>query len=377
MNSSNTCEVTSPGNKTNDRFYTTKDVLGYTDSILKWKVDYHDIQFYGDSIGALINSTISSLVKIEREIQNRYFEHADSLLNLYDPESSWEADFKSVYQIWVNLQLNLGITEYVSDDAAFIDTVWLSEYSFEIDTFYSDTSWHQVHRPVLNDSLTAVLTAIAAKNPNMESPAAYSARVLLFALEELDFQDSLPQFYPSISGWVDSSCNWSNFPVRLDLFTSTGDTTGIFTYSDEDGYFRFDGVDLQQLDTSVQYYAGAYLDNDVLFISEVNKWKQLAFNGPMLFSCSSGSPNKSRVQELTNGGLQIFPNPTNGLITVSGLHGTWTLQVTDITGKKVLNIQGSEARTVCDLSGLKPGVYFIYTHQNHNHSNHVNKIILE
>lgn len=181
----------------------------------------------------------------------------------------------------------------------------------------------------------------------------------------------------SMRGELTQTCNWSFNPVRIDLFTSTGDCTGIFTLTDEDGFFRFDGVDLQQLDTSAQYYAGAELDNDVLFISEVNKWKQLAFNGPMLFTCSSGSPDKSRVQELANGRLEIFPNPTNGLITVSGLHGTWTIQVADITGKKVLNIQGSEPRTVCDLSGLKPGVYFIYTHQNHNHSNHVNKIILE
>jgi hypothetical protein len=350
---------------------------GYIDTLLNWKILHHDIQIAHDTLKQSMNASIAALVEIENKLQMHEYHHADSLLAHFIPGNTWEEEISQVYRIWTTLNLSMDTIVHGYDQIIFTDTIWLSETTYDIDSFTLNSTWKSVSRSHLSDSLKDILVVIASKSPLYESPAAYSARVLLFALEEMDFQDSLPQFYPSIAGWVDSSCNWSNFPIRLDLFTSTGDTTGIFTYADEDGYFRFDGVDLQQLDTSVQYYTGAYLDNDVLFISEENKWKQLAFNGPMLFTCSSGYPNKSRLLEPNNARLQIFPNPTNGLITVSGLRGNWTLQVSDITGKKVLNIQGSGASTVCDLGSFKPGVYFIYTHENHNQSNNVHKIILQ
>lgn len=350
---------------------------GYIDTLLNWKILHHDIQIAHDTMKQSMNASIAALVEIEKKLQMHEYHQADSLLAYFVPSNNWEEEISQVYRIWTTLNLSMDTVVHGYDQIVFTDTVWLSETTYDIDSFTINSAWKSVSRSHLSDSLKDILVTIATQSPLYESPASYSARVLLFALEEMDFQDSLPQFYPSISGWVDSSCNWSNFPVRLDLFTSTGDTTGIFTYADEDGYFRFDGVEMQQLDTSAEYYAGGELDNDVLFISEVNTWKQLAFNGPMLFTCSSGSPNKSRVHELTNGRLQIFPNPTNGLITVSGLDGNWTLQISDVTGKNVLNIQGHEASTVCDLSGFKPGVYFINTLGKHSNSSHVYKVILQ
>ena len=67
------------------------------------------------------------------------------------------------------------------------------------------------------------------------------------------------------------------------------------------------------------------------------------------------------IGESTNNGcLSVYPNPTQGMvtITVNDAHG-FGYQVFDFTGKSVLKGKAQDNATSFDLSGLSKGVYFI------------------
>jgi len=58
--------------------------------------------------------------------------------------------------------------------------------------------------------------------------------------------------------------------------------------------------------------------------------------------------------------IGIYPNPTNGLVNISGLKAGAEIEISDIQGKKMLvESNGSYQMKTFDLKGLTPGIYFI------------------
>ncbi len=63
--------------------------------------------------------------------------------------------------------------------------------------------------------------------------------------------------------------------------------------------------------------------------------------------------------------ISIYPNPTNGLINVTGLVENAQITVTDAKGQLVLRQENHLAHLMSiDLTGHKPGIYFIKIEQN-------------
>ena len=58
--------------------------------------------------------------------------------------------------------------------------------------------------------------------------------------------------------------------------------------------------------------------------------------------------------------FSIFPNPTDGKVSIEGLTETENAQVYDLSGKLVLSQQQIENLSIIDLSGLESGLYFIH-----------------
>jgi len=69
----------------------------------------------------------------------------------------------------------------------------------------------------------------------------------------------------------------------------------------------------------------------------------------------------------------IYPNPTTGIINLSGFVQPERLNISDITGKIVFTVENPDSQI--DLSGLEKGVYFvsIYT----SGKNYKEKIIIQ
>ncbi|HAD98156.1 MAG TPA: hypothetical protein DCG19_12170 [Cryomorphaceae bacterium] len=62
--------------------------------------------------------------------------------------------------------------------------------------------------------------------------------------------------------------------------------------------------------------------------------------------------------------IEIYPNPSGGLVQLSGLVKGAEIQLIDLTGKEVLNEKaGSEVHTL-DLSDLQSGIYLIQVYQD-------------
>lgn len=69
------------------------------------------------------------------------------------------------------------------------------------------------------------------------------------------------------------------------------------------------------------------------------------------------------MQYLTGGVMEVFPNPTSGLINLqlpSAIHGIITIQVIDVSGQSVFfDTSFNENRTTLNLSGMARGTYLL------------------
>ena len=61
--------------------------------------------------------------------------------------------------------------------------------------------------------------------------------------------------------------------------------------------------------------------------------------------------------------LSVYPNPSNGLITIKGLTEIAKISIVDITGAEVLNADITPNEDL-DVSVLKPGIYFLSVNEN-------------
>ncbi len=68
----------------------------------------------------------------------------------------------------------------------------------------------------------------------------------------------------------------------------------------------------------------------------------------------NASVNANALPEL----VDVYPNPADDILFVSGLEGSATATISDLTGKTVIEIQGDNI-TEIDISGLQSGMYVL------------------
>ena len=59
-----------------------------------------------------------------------------------------------------------------------------------------------------------------------------------------------------------------------------------------------------------------------------------------------------------NNNIQLYPNPASGRITITGMSGKSTVQVFDISGRKIYSAE-AESRLTLNVSNLYPGIYLV------------------
>lgn len=70
------------------------------------------------------------------------------------------------------------------------------------------------------------------------------------------------------------------------------------------------------------------------------------------------SPTAVETLESTN--INIFPNPTNGIINIDGLEKASKLSVVDLTGKNLIEVQvDGKSSTKINIEQLNQGIYFV------------------
>jgi photosystem II stability/assembly factor-like uncharacterized protein len=85
-------------------------------------------------------------------------------------------------------------------------------------------------------------------------------------------------------------------------------------------------------------------------------------NGLSAITSFKASTGIAGVNFLQN--VKIFPNPSDGLVNISGIIPGTVLTVTDLQGKILMEKIADSDNTEFDLTGYQPGVYFVKISQN-------------
>ncbi len=75
--------------------------------------------------------------------------------------------------------------------------------------------------------------------------------------------------------------------------------------------------------------------------------------------------------------IEVFPNPTQGIFTVSGNLQNYTIQILDVMGNVYETIPNSYSVSEIDIGTLPSGMYFILVKNNSNSNISIEKIIKE
>ncbi|MAZ36040.1 MAG: hypothetical protein CL842_01130 [Crocinitomicaceae bacterium] len=81
-----------------------------------------------------------------------------------------------------------------------------------------------------------------------------------------------------------------------------------------------------------------------------------------------------RVDLQQTSSVVVFPNPTEGVFTVTGIDIS-LIEIVDMTGKFILREEEAAPSTIVDLSGYKKGLYFVKVITNSVTS--INKVIVQ
>ncbi len=110
-----------------------------------------------------------------------------------------------------------------------------------------------------------------------------------------------------------------------------------------------------------------YDDYAISSLSNYYRLKQIDIDGKITYSKIININNTN----FENKGLHIFPNPTNGIITVENPLQNTVLELFDTNGKKVKSAVSNSFSSQINLNGLPSGTYFLSNKTN------VKKVILE
>ena len=72
------------------------------------------------------------------------------------------------------------------------------------------------------------------------------------------------------------------------------------------------------------------------------------------------------VDKFANRNINVYPNPTSGMVTISGLNSTETIAVFNMVGVKVLERKAYQNNEELSLANLNRGIYYIVVSENND-----------
>ncbi len=84
-------------------------------------------------------------------------------------------------------------------------------------------------------------------------------------------------------------------------------------------------------------------DQNIYWLKQIDHSGQIKVFGPVILESKNN--------------IQLFPNPSNGVITIQSDHKIKKITVTDLYGKKVLMLENEEEFTQIDMSGFRSSTY--------------------
>ncbi len=179
----------------------------------------------------------------------------------------------------------------------------------------------------------------------------------------------VPSVWLSLNGganWKNVEANLPDMPVRWGIFhPKSGKQVMLAT---ETGIWTTDNVLAQNVIWTPDNNGMANVRIDMLKFRKTDNTVLAATHGRGFFTTTwqPSFTNGINDESLTNGGLQVYPNPTSGRFEVAiNNPGKSSLVIMDATGRIVtreeISAAAGQVRRSFDLSGESRGVYFIRT----------------
>lgn len=160
------------------------------------------------------------------------------------------------------------------------------------------------------------------------------------------------EFYVTTDGganWVlgaPTGMFWGGIAYAGDMLVSVGSTTGNFGSS----FSNDNGVTWTEIDQ---------LSHTCVSFKDANTGWGGGFASAGLGGAFKFNPGLATSSFAANKVFQVSPNPANNFVTIASNNvDSFTVAVTDLTGKTVLNTVGSSVNNTLDISSLSNGVYF-------------------
>ncbi|WP_340112591.1 T9SS type A sorting domain-containing protein [Maribellus mangrovi] len=167
-------------------------------------------------------------------------------------------------------------------------------------------------------------------------------------------EGSILHYYPG------GTVNWLDGNIDLDpQFLDA--SAGVYSLS-----FTSPAIDNGIQDTMIVYNDG----NDTLFVPAMEHYGSYVDMGAYEFNPEITTiRNLQRDDQFTL--FKIYPNPTSGRIELSGLTNPADLNIFNMKGQLIKNIQ--QVMKTIDISELQPGIYLLEMHTNDN--NYLSKVV--
>jgi len=170
-------------------------------------------------------------------------------------------------------------------------------------------------------------------------------------------------------------------------FTATSSSARIFI--DAEAYFNpvlevFDAcggnsiacIDNNGLNYSESYYDTNFIPGHQYFI-RVYGHNQFTSNQEFQITVTDSNVVTSTNNIFSDDYLKLYPNPSSGKIIVENTNGNYDfVKILSITGTVLLE-QNIKNKTVIDVSGLKPGIYFVKIYDKTNNNSIIKRLVIK
>lgn len=173
---------------------------------------------------------------------------------------------------------------------------------------------------------------------------------------------------PVMYGSSDSGTSWTSLASSTSMFNNApvyaiiSDGTNMYAGTEGEGVF----ISTDNGVTWAAFNQGFKNNSGNWYCNQINV-RSFAFMGGYLYAgtdCGvwkiAVSSNVTGLDENSSEGkMQVFPNPSNEAVTISGYKTESSYCLNDISGKIVLQGKLETGKTKVDIAKLEPGIYFI------------------
>jgi hypothetical protein len=305
----------------------------------------------------------NQLVTLQKKMDNSSYTDIVNYYNSMQLNSQCQQDIHFIYGKWIQYLSNIDTISYRPNKFGNIKQ-WITDSTYNLQNVLLDSFGLQTRFKPLPDSTINQIYNIAKLDASQGSPSVYFARNLLnYMGKYYIYNDSIDHLNLSIVGQVTNNCSGGGVSgIVVKLLDQNGSYTGLTETTQDLGYFKFDGIQLKNLNQQSNYYIRAYFPNDTLHTTYISTIENLQFDSALVIDCNFPSaPPVPGVKNIENK-TEILPIPASKSVTIKNLSEDCNkMTLLNNLGQTLVEVELSdyqEERNL-DISKYTNGIYYI------------------